>query len=51
MTSGQFKCESRSKLEKNGFEIVATIGDQESDFFGGHCGFATKLPNLLYVVD
>lgn len=51
MTAGQFKFESRARLQEEGFEIVATIGDQESDFFGGHCGFATKLPNLLYVVD
>jgi acid phosphatase len=45
-----FKSGERVKIEKEGYSIIASIGDQLSDFDGGHaeCGF--KLPNPFYFV-
>lgn len=48
---GEFKFEAREALVQRGFRIVASVGDQDSDFVGGHAGFAVKIPNLLYQVD
>lgn len=45
-----FKSGERVKIEKQGYSIIASIGDQLSDLDGGHaeCGF--KLPNPFYFV-
>jgi len=45
-----FKSGERAKIEKDGYTIVATIGDQQSDIDGGsaECGF--KLPNPFYFI-
>lgn len=48
MTAGHFKSECRVLLVDMGYEIVATIGDQASDFYGELTGFEVKVPNLLY---
>ena len=51
-TAGEFKAEQREALAASGkFEIVMTVGDQESDFYGGFTGFQVKLPNRLYVME
>ena len=36
---------------KDGYSIVATVGDQWSDFEGGHTGYKVKLPNYLYTIE
>ena len=45
-----FKSGQRAKIEKEGYTIIATIGDQQSDIDGGsaECGF--KLPNPFYFI-
>jgi predicted secreted acid phosphatase len=49
MRAGQFKYESREALVAQGMDIVATVGDQDSDFAGGVHGMPVKLPNYLYM--
>lgn len=54
-----FKLEQRARLEnEEGLSIVATIGDQWSDFADGsagvepqHTGYVVKLPNYMYTVE
>ena len=43
-----FKVHARETIEKQGFEIVETIGDQWSDLLGGHADYVFKLPNPFY---
>jgi predicted secreted acid phosphatase len=45
-----FKSGERAKIVKEGYTILATIGDQQSDIDGGSadCGF--KLPNPFYFI-
>jgi hypothetical protein len=45
-----FKSGERAKIERAGYTIIATIGDQQSDIDGGsaECGF--KLPNPFYFI-
>jgi acid phosphatase len=45
-----FKSGERAKIAKDGYTILATIGDQQSDIDGGSadCGF--KLPNPFYFI-
>src|SRR5262249_43917574 len=38
-----YKSAARADIEKQGFEIVANIGDQYSDLAGGHADTAYKL--------
>ena len=45
-----FKSAERAKIEENGYTIVATIGDQDSDLAGGHAECAFKLPNPFYFI-
>jgi predicted secreted acid phosphatase len=47
-TSGAFKLEVRRQLELEGYVIIANIGDQNSDFFGGRSERNFKLPNPFY---
>jgi acid phosphatase len=46
----QFKSGERARIIKDGYSIIATIGDQNSDIDGGsaECGF--KLPNPFYFI-
>ena len=45
-----YKSSARRKITKDGFTIIATIGDQESDLLGGYSGAIFKLPNPLYII-
>ena len=46
-----YKHAQRLKLEEEGFTIVASVGDQWSDFAGGSTGYKLKLPNYLYTLE
>jgi predicted secreted acid phosphatase len=43
-----YKSGARAAIEKQGYKIVANVGDQYSDLAGGHSGVAFKLPNPFY---
>jgi acid phosphatase len=43
-----YKSAARAKIEKQGYEIVANVGDQYSDLAGGHADAAYKLANPFY---
>jgi hypothetical protein len=45
-----FKASTRATIEKRGYDIVANVGDQESDLDGGHADRAFKLPNPFYFI-
>jgi HAD superfamily, subfamily IIIB (Acid phosphatase) len=49
-TTEQFKSSTRAAIEGRGYEIVANVGDQESDLDGGHADRAFKLPNPFYFI-
>jgi len=43
-----FKAKHRAALVAEGFIIVASVGDQATDFVGGNTGYAIRLPNYIY---
>lgn len=43
-----YKTQARSNIERQGYKIIASIGDQDSDLVGGHREKAYKLPNPFY---
>jgi predicted secreted acid phosphatase len=43
-----FKTAAREAIEKKGYIIIASIGDQMSDIKGGHAERGFKLPNPFY---
>jgi acid phosphatase len=45
-----FKSGARRAIEKQGYIIIANIGDQESDLAGGYALKAFKLPNPMYYI-
>jgi predicted secreted acid phosphatase len=45
-----FKSSTRSLIESQGFIVLLTIGDQESDLSGGHAEHTIKLPNYMYYI-
>ena len=45
-----FKSTTRQAIEAQGYDIVANVGDQESDLDGGHADRAFKLPNPFYFI-
>lgn len=47
---GDFKKCVRKQFEEQGYEIVATVGDQDSDFEGGSTGMIIRLPNYIYIL-
>jgi hypothetical protein len=49
-TTKAYKSGARADLEKKGYDIVANVGDQESDLDGGHADRAFKLPNPFYFI-
>lgn len=51
LTAADFKLRKRKELTQKGFNIIANIGDQLSDFHGGYSGYVIKLPNYLYLID
>jgi hypothetical protein len=51
LSAAEFKSAKRKELTLNGYNIIANIGDQSSDLYGGNSGYKIKLPNYLYVID
>jgi predicted secreted acid phosphatase len=49
-SNGPFKAYMREKIEKLGYDIVLNVGDQMSDFVGGHEDKTIKLPNPYYLI-
>lgn len=49
-SAAPYKAHARARIEKQGYEIVATIGDQWSDVRGGHADKGFKLPNPYYYI-
>ena len=45
-----FKAPMRAEIEQAGFTIIANMGDQPSDLFGGHAEKMFLLPNPFYRV-
>ncbi|MGB9772639.1 MAG: HAD family acid phosphatase [Bacteroidota bacterium] len=50
MTTVQFKTNARKEISKEGYTIIANIGDQYSDLEGGYAERAFKLPNPMYYI-
>jgi len=50
LTALQRKTETRAGLEREGFTIIASLGDQRSDLDGGHAERVFKLPNPFYSI-
>jgi hypothetical protein len=46
----EYKAGEREKIEKRGVDLIANIGDQESDLAGGHADRAYKYPNPYYYI-
>ena len=51
LTSLEFKSKQRELLSKRGYDIIAVIGDQESDLVGNNHGLPIKLPNYIYIIE
>ena len=49
-TATDFKTPVRAGIEEAGYTIIANIGDQPSDLFGGHAERIYLLPNPFYRV-
>ena len=49
-TVANFKTAAREDIEKQGYDIVLNIGDQQSDLIGGHADKTFKLPNPYYYI-
>jgi acid phosphatase len=45
-----FKSSTRASLQRKGYDVIANVGDQESDLDGGHADRAFKLPNPFYFI-
>ena len=45
-----FKAPIRAEIERSGYTIIANVGDQPSDLFGGHAEKMFLLPNPFYRV-
>jgi len=49
LSTGTFKKRLRQQLIKDGYVILANIGDQDSDFVDGHAEAEFRLPNPFYL--
>lgn len=49
-SAADFKTSIRAQLEKDGYTIIANVGDQPSDLLGGHAEKIFLLPNPFYRV-
>jgi len=49
-TVQEFKTAERSKVEAEGYTIIANVGDQFSDLDGEHSGCRFKVPNPFYFI-
>ncbi|GAB3561332.1 hypothetical protein GCM10027344_15890 [Spelaeicoccus albus] len=47
-TTVEYKAQTREHIERHGYRIVETWGDQWSDLKGRHAGHTVKLPNPMY---
>jgi acid phosphatase len=45
-----YKPKIRNEITEDGYYIIASIGDQESDLVGGYAEKTFKLPNPMYIV-
>jgi predicted secreted acid phosphatase len=45
----RFKARERARIERAGYRIVASLGDQRSDLTGGSAERTFKLPNPMYL--
>ena len=45
-----FKVGSRAEISKQGYTIITSIGDQQSDLKGGYAEKMIKLPNPYYLI-
>jgi hypothetical protein len=45
-----YKSGERRKIERDGYRIIANVGDQETDLRGGHADRGFKLPNPYYFI-
>jgi 5'-nucleotidase (lipoprotein e(P4) family) len=50
LTAAEFKSGRRAKLEEQGYTVVLSVGDQQSDLDGGHAEHAVLIPNPFYFV-
>jgi predicted secreted acid phosphatase len=48
INNGEFKSAERIKLTNMGYSIIASVGDQKSDFIGEYTGLQIKVPNYFY---
>ena len=46
----EFKAAERKSIEQSGYDIVANVGDQQSDLEGGYADRAFKLPDPFYYI-
>ena len=49
-SAADFKAPVRAKIERNGFDIIANVGDQPSDLRGGYSEKKFLLPDPFYLV-
>jgi acid phosphatase len=49
-TAAIYKIQARQQIEKQGYDIILNIGDQQSDLIGGHADKTFKLPNPYYLI-
>ncbi len=49
-SAAPYKINARTMIEKQGYDIVLNIGDQQSDLTGGHADKTFKLPNPYYLI-
>ena len=45
-----YKTAMRKKLQKEGYDIILNLGDQQSDLTGGYADKTLKLPNPYYLI-
>lgn len=50
LTAEAYKSARRKKIVQDGYNIVGSIGDQDSDLKGGNTGYQVKLPNYFYKI-
>jgi acid phosphatase len=50
LTAEQYKSAARAKIERRGYTIITSVGDQLSDMTGGHVVQGFRLPNPMYFI-
>jgi hypothetical protein len=49
-SSAEYKALARESLKRDGFTIVASVGDQVSDMSYGHLKRGFLMPNTMYYI-